>query len=212
MSDQSRELKERSLGPTGFPASRRSLLCFPDFRWPAGFLRSRRPLPGPAQLHGFAGFSGREPAAVHFSRSRADPPRARRQGIDDERQIRAVVLALPTERSTAEALWTVHDRVRYLWMLKDGHFLLRDRDGLEQGDATLEPEAVLHFLGRCCGWRWIPVAAVSGDELPGAGRSRSQARRRAQPAHRRGQHGGGRGEATAWPDFVVRILRRESGR
>src|SRR5580658_2590751 len=65
----------------------------------------------------------------------------------DERQIRAVVLSLPTGTVTAEALWTVHDRVRYLWMLKDGHFLLRDRDGLEQGDATLGLKPLFHFPG-----------------------------------------------------------------
>ena len=46
-----------------------------------------------------------------------------------ERQIRAVVLTLPAGTVEAEALWTVHDRARYLWMLNDGHFLLRDRDG-----------------------------------------------------------------------------------
>ena len=65
----------------------------------------------------------------------------------DERQIRAVVLSLPAGTVTAEGLWTVHDRVRYLWMLKDGHFLLRDRDGIEQGDATLELKPLLHFPG-----------------------------------------------------------------
>ena len=65
----------------------------------------------------------------------------------DERQIRAVVLALPAGKIEAEALWTVHDRVRYLWMLKDGHFLLRDRDGLAQGDATLELKPLLRFPG-----------------------------------------------------------------
>jgi hypothetical protein len=37
--------------------------------------------------------------------------------------------------------------VRYLWMLKDGHFLLRDRDALKQGDATLELKPVLRFPG-----------------------------------------------------------------
>jgi hypothetical protein len=68
-------------------------------------------------------------------------------GWNYERQIRAVVLALPAGTVTSEALWTVHDRVRYLWMLKDGHFLLRDKDGLEQGDATLELKPFLHFPG-----------------------------------------------------------------
>jgi hypothetical protein len=32
-------------------------------------------------------------------------------------------------------------------MLKDGHFLLRDRDGLQQGDATLALKPFLHFPG-----------------------------------------------------------------
>ena len=65
----------------------------------------------------------------------------------DERQIRAVVLSLPSGTVTAEDLWTVHDRVRYLWMLKDGHFLLRDKDGIEEGDAALNLKPLLHFPG-----------------------------------------------------------------
>jgi hypothetical protein len=65
----------------------------------------------------------------------------------EERQIRAVVLALPAGTVAAEALWTVHDRVRYLWMLKDGHFLLRDKDGIEEGDAALNLKPLLHFPG-----------------------------------------------------------------
>ena len=65
----------------------------------------------------------------------------------EERQIRAVVLALPSGTVAAEALWTVHDRVRYLWVLKDGHFLLRDKDGIEKGDAALNLKPLLHFPG-----------------------------------------------------------------
>ena len=65
----------------------------------------------------------------------------------DERQIRAVVLELPAGTVAAEALWTVHDRVRYLWMLKDGHFLLRDKDGVQEGDANLNLKPLLHFPG-----------------------------------------------------------------
>jgi hypothetical protein len=64
-----------------------------------------------------------------------------------ERQIRAVVLALPQGTVQAEALWTVHDRARYLWPLKDGHFLLRDRDSLLRGDATLALKPFLDFPG-----------------------------------------------------------------
>src|SRR5579863_3504688 len=48
----------------------------------------------------------------------------------DARQIRAVVLNISTGAVESEALWAVHDRARYLWMLKNGHFLLRDRENL----------------------------------------------------------------------------------
>jgi hypothetical protein len=65
----------------------------------------------------------------------------------DERQIRAAVLALPGGSLQAEALWTVHDRARYLWMLKDGHFLLRDNDTIQLGDETLELKPWLRFPG-----------------------------------------------------------------
>jgi hypothetical protein len=64
-----------------------------------------------------------------------------------ERQIRAVVLALPAGTVEPEALWTVHDRARYLWMLKDGHFLFRDRDDLQLGDPALALKPFLHFPG-----------------------------------------------------------------
>ncbi|MGA2276584.1 MAG: hypothetical protein ABSG00_03195, partial [Terracidiphilus sp.] len=62
----------------------------------------------------------------------------REEGASDARRIRAVVLELPSGTVGAEALWTVHDRARYLWMLKDGRFLLRDRENLESGDKTLQ--------------------------------------------------------------------------
>ena len=65
----------------------------------------------------------------------------------NEREIRAVVLALPQGTVEAEALWTVHDRVRYLWPLSDGHFLLRDRNNLLEGDATLVLKPYLDFPG-----------------------------------------------------------------
>ena len=71
----------------------------------------------------------------------------REAGEEDVRQIRAVVLALPSGTVQAEALWTVHDRQRYLWMLAGGRFLLRDRDNLEMGDATLELKPFLRFPG-----------------------------------------------------------------
>jgi hypothetical protein len=71
----------------------------------------------------------------------------REAGENDAREIRAVVLALPAGTVEAEALWTVHDRARYLWMLNDGHFLLRDQENLELGDATLVLKPYLRFPG-----------------------------------------------------------------
>jgi len=64
-----------------------------------------------------------------------------------QRHIRAVVLSLPEGNVTAEALWTVHDNVRYLWALKDHHFLLRDRNTVQLGDSTLRIEPFLRFPG-----------------------------------------------------------------
>ena len=129
----------------------------------------------------------------------------------DERQIRAVVLSLPTGAVTAEALWTVHDRVRYLWMLRDGHFLLRDRDGIEKGDATLELKPALHFPGPIL-WMEIdptqqflvtnsrePAETV---EKPGDVPSPPTAQASISVD----------GEKANVPELVVRILRRDSGK
>ncbi len=65
-----------------------------------------------------------------------------------ERQIRAVVLALPAGTVEAEALWTVHDRSRYLWML-ERRPLSAARPGRisSMGDAALELKPFLRFPG-----------------------------------------------------------------
>ncbi len=127
-----------------------------------------------------------------------------------ERRIRAVVLALPAGTVAAEALWTVHDRVRYLWMLKGGQFLLRDKDGLEQGDATLTLKPFLHFPGPLLWMETDPsqqflvtnsrepvvVQAKPGDV---ASPPTAQASVTVD------------GQQTDAPDLVLRILRRSSG-
>jgi hypothetical protein len=75
----------------------------------------------------------------------------RREGedaaADTGRHIRAVVVELPDGKIESDALWVVPDLSRYLWMLKDGHFLLRDSDGLEQGDAALKITPFLRMPG-----------------------------------------------------------------
>jgi hypothetical protein len=132
-------------------------------------------------------------------------------GGGDERQIRAVVLALPTGTVTAEALWTVHDRARYLWMLKDGHFLLRDGDGLKQGDATLDLKPLLHFPGSLLWLEMDPTQQylVTNSREPASAMQRPGDVPSPPTAQARiavdGQKTG------AAPDLVVRILRRDSG-
>lgn len=128
----------------------------------------------------------------------------------EERQIRAVVLALPSGAVTAEALWTVHDRVRYLWMLKDGHFLLRDRDGLQQGDAKLELKPLLHFPGPLLWMEMDPsqqylvtnsLEHTAADIKPGDVPQPPDAHVSMTVD----------GQKPGEPDLVVRILRRDSG-
>ncbi len=129
---------------------------------------------------------------------------------NDARQIRAVVLALPAGTVTAEALWTVHDRVRYLWMLKDGHFLLRDKDGLQQGDATLSLKPFLHFPGPV---EWMEMDPsqqylVTNSQEPAA----AEAKPGDVPSPPTAQASMTvDGQNPGVPDLVVRILRRKSG-
>jgi len=129
----------------------------------------------------------------------------------DERQIRAVVLALPAGTVQAEALWPVHGRSRYLWMLKDGHFLLRDGDSLLQGAATLELKPFLHFPGPLLWLELDPLQQflVTNSREPAAAAAKpgdvpSPATAQANMVVD-GQKPGGQ------PDLVVRILRRDSG-
>ncbi|MGB8030550.1 MAG: hypothetical protein WCF30_12915 [Terracidiphilus sp.] len=67
---------------------------------------------------------------------------------DQKQQIQALVLSLPKGKIESRATWTVPDRSRYLWMLHDGHFLLRVADGLDEGDAELEMKPYLRIPGR----------------------------------------------------------------
>jgi hypothetical protein len=92
-------------------------------------------------------FTFRVPGLLH-----RDPANS---NASDERQIRAVVLDLPQGTVEAETVWTLHDRTRYLWMLNDGHFLLRDRNNLMVGDSSLTLKPFLQFPG--------PLLSVSLD-------------------------------------------------
>lgn len=73
---------------------------------------------------------------------------------DVQQRIRAVVVDVATSKVNAQAEWTVPDRSRYLWMLNDGHFLLRTTDGLNEGDAQLETKSYLRSHGKLM---WIQL-------------------------------------------------------
>ena len=142
------------------------------------------------------------------------PGLIRREGnpaADNERQIRAVVLELPMGTVNAEALWTVHDRGRYLWMLNDGRFLLRDLHDVQIGDASLELKPSLHFQGPLL---WLEINP-SQDLV--ATDSREPSGVKPQPGSVPSP-----GTASAWvttdevqqyaqPDIVLRIIRLDTG-
>jgi hypothetical protein len=141
----------------------------------------------------------------------------------EQRQIRALVLALPSGAVLAESVWTLHDRARYLWMLNDGHFLLRDRNSLMQVDGTLQTKPLFQFPGTLLWVEMDPTGSymvTSSREPANAVTQRDDAAKpdgaRPEPAQTQrtastnldidGQ------KAPDQPDLVVRILRRDTGK
>jgi hypothetical protein len=131
----------------------------------------------------------------------------------DLRQIRALIVNIATGVVESEALWTVHDRTRYLWMLSDGHFLLRDKENLSQGDARLEMKPLLQFPGRLLrialdpSQQYIvansiePVESAAKPDYVGSPATASATITTDEPP-----------PDVAAPNYVVRILQRESGK
>src|SRR6185437_12755549 len=68
-----------------------------------------------------------------------DPP------DDNDQMIHAVVLDIKTGKVLRQADWRMHDRGRYLWALRDGTFLVRERNSLFLTDRTLELRPYLTF-------------------------------------------------------------------
>lgn len=143
----------------------------------------------------------------------------------EERQIRAVVLSLPTGNVEAEALWSVHDRARYLWMLNDGHFLLRDRDGLQLGDSALQMKPFLHFPGPVLFLELDPqqqyLVTDSREPASPAPSAANDAKPTLHPDTEDLSQSLGASSTSAEPaakgtgqqlDMVLRILRRDSGK
>jgi len=134
------------------------------------------------------------------------------QTAGDERQIRALVLRLPSGTIETEAIWTVHDRARYLWMLKNGHFLLRDGNTVQEGDSSLELKPLLHFPGPVL---WLdPDPAeqflVTSSREPEAGQSGPGDAGAASPSSVT-PAADGEQASSGNPEIVMRIVRRGSG-
>jgi hypothetical protein len=135
---------------------------------------------------------------------------------EDERQIRAVVLDLPQGNVETEKVWTVHDRARYLWSLKDGHFLLRDRNQLYEGDLSLNLKPFLKFPGQL---EWVEVDPTqqyivtnSHEPAPakqGSDDSGSDVSTGSSSASSMDLESEINGRT---PETVVRILRRDTGK
>ena len=146
---------------------------------------------------------------------RRDHPPGEAEPVDDEHRIRAVVIALPAGNVLAEAMWTQHDRGRYLWMLNDGHFLVRDRNAIRLGDASLELKPYLEFPGPVV---WVemdpeqrllvtdsfePPAAPKAGEVPRPATASATVTAHDDPTVK---------TAASQSGMVVRILERDSGR
>lgn len=145
-------------------------------------------------------FTFRVPGLIH-----------RQQNDSDERQIRALVLALPAGNIEADALWTVHDHGRYLWNLSNGQFLLRNGNVLSVGERNLETKPFLKFPGPLVWLEMDPEQQylvtnsrepAAGSQTPGTLADSSTA---AASVTADGQ------KESDTPDLVVRILRRTSG-
>jgi hypothetical protein len=94
-------------------------------------------------------FSFRAPGLLQRGTAQDEP--------EHERQMRAVVLKLPDGTKESETVWTLPDLKPYLWILKDGHFLLRDLNGIEEGDASLQMKPLFRPTGQFLSMRIDPA-------------------------------------------------------
>jgi hypothetical protein len=142
-----------------------------------------------------------------------------------ERQIRAVVLSLPSGAVEAEATWTLHDRARYLWMLNDGRFLLRDRNNLLMGDSSLALKPFLQFPGPLLWLEMDPSqqyivadtyepqqTATKPGQVPSPATASTSMTADGNTDGSTSGTGSDSDDSGATPDTVVRILRRDTGK
>lgn len=146
-------------------------------------------------------FTFRAPGLIH----RTGPSK------DGERQIRALVLALPAGSIQSEALWTLHGTDRYLWGLHDGHFLLRDGDTLKEGNAALELKPLLQFPGPLLWLQMDPAQQYLVTDSREPATAKSDPGKVGSPSTAVASVTNNADTSQGQPDIVLRILRRSSG-
>lgn len=149
-------------------------------------------------------FTFRVPGLIHRTERTDD--------TEEERKVRAMVLHLPDGAVESETVWTLHDRGRYLYPLGNGEFLLRDRDTLRLGDASLQLKPYLQFPGPVL---WVEADPsgkylVTGSSEPPT--SASKPNDVESPASAQASVVSDTPAAQGHPDMIVRILRRDDGK
>ncbi len=143
------------------------------------------------------------------------PGLLRRQGDDSDeepRKIRAMVFALPSGSLQAETLWTLHGHERYLWMLDNGRFLVRDDRNVLEGDASLGLKPLFHFPGPV---RWLEMDPsqqflVTNSQEPEKSNAREGDVGSPETAQATMTTDGP--ATNGDPQYVVRIIERSSGK
>ncbi|HEV2136780.1 MAG TPA: hypothetical protein VGR47_21350 [Terracidiphilus sp.] len=121
---------------------------------------------------------------------------------DDEHNIRAVVIAIPSGTIKAQAIWVLHGRDRYIWPLKGGRFLIRDGQEISVGDERLRVKPSLSFPGPVLDLTMDPEEQylVTSSHEPVARESKTGA-----------SDDGPVDDHSTAPDYVLRVFRRASG-
>ena len=114
------------VGPLGYVAPRRAYLSFRYSTSTLDFIDNDHLL-----------FTFRDAGLMH--RVPDDLP------DDQDQVIRAAVLDISTGKPVEQSQWRMHDRQRYLWPLRDGRFIVRQRNSLYLTDSHLELRPYLQF-------------------------------------------------------------------
>ncbi|MDE3200240.1 MAG: hypothetical protein KGN79_04900 [Acidobacteriota bacterium] len=143
------------------------------------------------------------------------PGLLRRQGDDSDeepRNIRALVLTLPSGAVQSEALWTLHGHERYLWMLDNGHYLIRDDRNILEGDASLALKTLFHFPGPVTWMEMDPAQQFLVTNSYEPRKTVAHAGDVESPETAQADMTSDAPESLGDPRYVVRILERGSGK